>query len=559
MQSDLQTFLTLFVGVAIVVGMIVGLKLNAFLALITAALAVSFLAPGPVAEKVGRVASAFGTMAGSVGVVIAMAAIVGDCLMRSGAADRVVRAFLGGLGEKKAPAALAGSGFVLSIPVFFDTVFYLLVPLARSLYRRTGRNYLLYILAISAGGAITHTLVPPTPGPLLMAQQIGVDLGVMIGIGALIGLPAAAAGLAFAALLNRRMPVEMRPLSGETDEPAPDPDQGGERPLPGLLVSLLPIVLPVLLIGVATVLETRANAEHAARIAAADLPDLDALYAAAAAGEGPLATVEAVLPPRAGADAETVATALNGLLARRDALPTGKDLGRANLALVEHENRRVLETALQPGVLARHEWQTDRRRASNYGQFFGNANFALLLSAVAALLLYVRRCRPTRAEFAATIEHSLMSGGLIVLITSAGGAFGAMLGAAQIGPAIERLFPAVSGEGGGFVLLVLGFAISALLKFAQGSTTVAVITASGMVAAMMPGVDLAFHPVYLATAIGGGGLVGAWMNDSGFWIVAKMSGLTETEALKSWTPMLAVLGTVTFLMSLLLAYVMPLG
>ena len=79
-----------------------------------------------------------------------------------------------------------------------------------------------------------------------------------------------------------------------------------------------------------------------------------------------------------------------------------------------------------------------------------------------------------------------------------------------------------------------------------------------MIAAMTDGMQLGFNPVYLATAIGGGGLVGAWMNDSGFWIVAKMSGLTEMEALKSWTPMLAVLGGTTFLMSLLLAYLMPL-
>jgi GntP family gluconate:H+ symporter len=558
MQSDLYTFLILFVGVAIVVGMIVGLRLNAFLALITAALAVSLLAPGAVADKVGRVATAFGTMAGGIGVVIAMAAIVGTCLMRSGAADRVVRAFLDGLGERRAPAALAGSGFVLSIPVFFDTVFYLLVPLARSLFRRTGRNYLLYILAISAGGAITHTLVPPTPGPLLMAQQLGVDLGVMIGVGCLIGVPAAVAGLFFARWLNRRMPVGMRPLPG--DEILEKAEEGGERPLPGLFVSLLPILLPVLLIGVATVLETRANGERAARIAEGDLGDLGALYEAAAAAEGgALAKIRDALPPRERTDAASVAAALNGLLADRAALPTGKSLGRANLAVVEHENRKVLEAALPESVLVRHVWETERRRASNYGQFFGNANFALLVSAVAAVLLYVRRCRPTRAEFTDTIESSLMSGGLIILITSSGGAFGAMLGAAEIGPAIERLFPAVSGGSGGYVLLALGFAISALLKFAQGSTTVAVITASGMVAAMLPGASLSFHPVYLATAIGGGGLVGAWMNDSGFWIVAKMSGLTETEALKSWTPTLAVLGVTTFLMSLVLAWVMPLA
>jgi GntP family gluconate:H+ symporter len=156
------------------------------------------------------------------------------------------------------------------------------------------------------------------------------------------------------------------------------------------------------------------------------------------------------------------------------------------------------------------------------------------------------------------LEHALMSGGLIILITAAGGAFGAMLAAAGIGEAIQAKF-ASAGASMGISLLCLAFFISLVMKIAQGSTTVAVITASGMISAMLVGVDLSFHPVYLATAIGGGGLVGSWMNDSGFWIFSKMSGLTEAEALKSWTPLLAVLGVTAFLMSVLLSFVLPLA
>jgi gluconate:H+ symporter, GntP family len=83
-----------------------------------------------------------------------MAAVIGKCMLDSGAADRIVRAFLRLFGEKRSAMALMGSGFVLAVPVFFDTVFYLLVPLARSLYRRTQKNYLLYVLAI--GGRRRH-------------------------------------------------------------------------------------------------------------------------------------------------------------------------------------------------------------------------------------------------------------------------------------------------------------------------------------------------------------------------------------------------------------------
>ena len=132
---------------------------------------------------------------------------------------------------------------------------------------------------------------------------------------------------------------------------------------------------------------------------------------------------------------------------------------------------------------------------------------------------------------------------------------------AQIGDAIKNLFQSQDSdkEFSGTLLLFLGFLIAAVIKVAQGSTTVAVITASSMIAAMIEGMTLGFNPVYLATAIGGGGLVGSWMNDSGFWIFSKMSGLTELESLKSWTPLLVVLGVVTFVFTVIFSIVLPLN
>ena len=107
-------------------------------------------------------------------------------------------------------------------------------------------------------------------------------------------------------------------------------------------------------------------------------------------------------------------------------------------------------------------------------------------------------------------------------------------------------------------LLILGYSIAVLLKIAQGSSTTAMIVGSGMLASMISGIDLGFHPVYLATAIGAGSLMGSWMNDSGFWIFTKMGRLTESESLRSWTPMLAALSIVSFLVTLLLTRIMPL-
>lgn len=235
-------------GMSAVVVLIVVFRLNAFIALIASAILVSLLSPGEWAEKIPRVAQAFGNSAGQIGIVIAMAAVIGKCLIDSGAADRIVRAFLRLLGEKRAAAALLSSGFVLAIPVFFDTVFYLLLPLARSLTRRVGGHYLLFLLAIAGGAVIGHTLIPPTPGPLLMAAELKVDLGMMFLLGPMIGVPTAVVTLIACKVIDRRLNLPMRPYAGETLlEPLPD------EALPGLGVSLTPILLPIVLISTDTV------------------------------------------------------------------------------------------------------------------------------------------------------------------------------------------------------------------------------------------------------------------------------------------------------------------
>jgi GntP family gluconate:H+ symporter len=460
----MHPLLILGIGVAIVISMIVVLRINAFIALITAALIVSLLAPGPLAEKVSRVAVAFGNTTGNIGIVIALAVVIGRCMMDSGAADRIVRAFLSLLGEKRSATALMASGYVLSVPVFFDTVFYLLVPLARSMTRRTGKHYLKYALAIAAGGVITHSLVPPTPGPLFMAENLGIDIGVMIIAGALVALPASFVGMLFASWRDRTMNIQMRPLATGESEPEPFDD----NELPALSVSLLPILLPVALVSANTIVSVFAK------------------------------------------------------------------------------------TAAQGSYL---------RSLADFVAVLGNVNLAMLLAATIAMWMLKSKRQLSLARLGKIVEGSLMSGGIVILITAGGGAFGAMLKAAQVGPAIKQLFGQNSADAtGGIMLLVLGAIIASVMKISQGSGTVAMITASSMVAAMIPSMDtLSYHPAYLATAIGGGSMICSWMNDSGFWIFVKMTGLTEAEGLKSWTIQLVVMGLVAVVVSLILAMVLPLA
>jgi GntP family gluconate:H+ symporter len=459
--SGLHPLIILGIGILIVLGMIIVLRINAFLALITAAVVVSMLSPGELSEKVDRVAMAFGMTAYKIGIVIAMAAVIGRCLIDSGAADRVVRMFLGLLGEKRCEVSLMASGFVLSIPVFFDTVFYLLLPLARSMHRRTKKSYILLILAMGAAGSLTHSLVPPTPGPLIIADTLGIDLGMMIMMGTVISLPIAVVMYFFVIFLSRRIEIPMRPIEGAEPEPEPLADEN----LPALLPSIAPIILPVVLISMHTIVSTLAS----------------------------------------GADAGSVL-----------------------------------------------------KRTEEITAVVGNANLAMMLSAAIAMIVLWRQRRMSGKKMSRIIEHSLMSGGMIILITSAGGAFGAMLKEAGVGDAIQNMFGG-GQQTAGLRLLLLAFFVASLLKVAQGSTTVSMITTSAMFAGMISsGESLGLHPVYLAAAIGCGAQCGNWMNDSGFWVFAKMGGLTEVEALKTWTVTVSTMAVVGLVITIIFATVMPL-
>jgi H+/gluconate symporter-like permease len=584
----LDPLLILLIGIVAVIGLIIVLRVNAFIALVAAAMLVSLLSPGDWVVKISRVALEFGKAAGSIGIVIALAAVIGKCLMDSGAADKIVRSFLRVLGEKRASTALMGSGFVLAVPVFFDTVFYLLVPLARSLYRRNHKNYVLYVTAIGAGAAITHTLVPPTPGPLFIASALGIDLGMMIMMGTVVALPTAIVGLMACHVINRLMDIPMRNYDGEVE-----PEPLADEQLPGLFVSILPVVLPVILIAANTLTTTFADAEHAALLRPGDVSnwrDFASTLTNRLEGDepSPAKRVWDLLPDSVRSEFREAAAGgeldppakQHTLAAMNDVLRNPKfyelrpfvdvdippslrtrlagDLTRTPKAELEHLNRLLLEASF-PDQIRAHLWETPRRKAANVTAVPGDPNLALLISAVIAMLVLVRNRGLSLKELGQATETALMSGGVIILITAGGGAFGAMLREAGVQGSVESLVD-LQGQSVGTVILSTAFFVAAVLKIAQGSSTVAMITTSSMFAAM--GVTsgmLGCHMVYLATAIGCGSLVGSWMNDSGFWIFSKMGALSEVETLKAWSTLLVVLGTTGLGFTLLFAWLLPLG
>jgi GntP family gluconate:H+ symporter len=146
------------------------------------------------------------------------------------------------------------------------------------------------------------------------------------------------------------------------------------------------------------------------------------------------------------------------------------------------------------------------------------------------------------------------SGAVIAFITCAGGAFGSVLTAAGVGEVIAE-----TAKDWGMSLLVLAFVIAALLRIAQGSATVAMITTAGIIGPAMEMTTLSFHPVYLVAMIGFGATTTPWMNDSGFWIVGRMGGLSEGETVKVWTILLTVLAVSGFFWVLFLSKILPLA
>jgi GntP family gluconate:H+ symporter len=181
----------------------------------------------------------------------------------------------------------------------------------------------------------------------------------------------------------------------------------------------------------------------------------------------------------------------------------------------------------------------------------GDANIALTLSAVISLLLLWIRVKDV-PKFKKFVFESLTSAGIIILITASGGAFGQMMQQTGIGIRIEGLAANYH-----MALLPMAFFITAAVRTAQGSATVAMVTAIGIMSGLASA-GLQFHPVYLAMAIGCGSKIFAWMNDSGYWIINKMSGMTEKETIRHFSVLLTVMGFSGLIAVMILSKILPL-
>jgi GntP family gluconate:H+ symporter len=487
--ATLWPFVILVVSVACIIVAITKLRLHAFLALILAAFLAGFMTTEFKAEQIERLpammredakqnslvaaveltAVEFGSAAGTIALSIGLASIIGMCLMESGGADKVVRRFLGVFGEKRAGLALLASTYVLSIPIFFDTMFMLMVPLAKALRMRTGKDYLLYLLCICCGGVVTHSLTVPHPGPLGMVENLRVDPGLSLVWGILGGIVPCIAGYWVACWLNRRFEVPLRETPGASLAELKGITGKADHELPGFFWSILPVILPIALISFSTLF-------------------------------------------RVGKDMPWVVNLFGG--------PDGF------------------------AATAKVAW------------FIGNKNIALLLGTIIALVVLARQRGLSFAQVETLLGPPLETASVIILITAAGGAFGFMLRNAGVGDAIKAV-----AAGHEVNLLLLSWVVAFVIRIAQGSATVAMLTTSAMIWPMMDPATagaLPFHPMYVYLAIGFGAFACSWMNDSGFWVVNRLSGMTEQETLKSWTVMLTFVSIGGLFLTLFLAGLLPL-
>ncbi|OIU86585.1 GntP family transporter [Microbacterium sp. AR7-10] len=208
----------------------------------------------------------------------------------------------------------------------------------------------------------------------------------------------------------------------------------------------------------------------------------------------------------------------------------------------------MLGTAVAPAFPADSFWR-------GLLTMIGQPIFALMVAIAAAMYLLGVRRGWSAAHLGEVMESSLPSAAVIILITGAGGAFGRILTETGIGGAVAETLSAT-----GMPLLLAAFLISQIMRAAQGSATVAIVTTAGLLLPTVTALGLdTVHTALVAIAIGYGALGLSHVNDSGFWVVTRYLGLSVKDGLRTWTPLTTVLGVSGFLLTALLYVAIPMA
>lgn len=250
------------ISIILLLVLIIIVRIHAFIALLLVSLGVAVAGGIPVTEITDTIQEGMGGTLGYIAIVIGIGTMIGELLQVSGGARQIANTILKSFGERKAPWALSLIGLIVAIPVFFEVALILFIPLVYDMTRRTGKSILYYGIPLAAGMAVAHAFIPPTPGPVAVSALLGADLGWVIFIGFIAGIPSAmAGGVYFGKYIGGRIvlgvPETMLP---ET----PEVEGATEKRSPGFGVAVLIIAIPLVLILMNTAAEVWLPEDHTA-------------------------------------------------------------------------------------------------------------------------------------------------------------------------------------------------------------------------------------------------------------------------------------------------------
>lgn len=430
--------------------LIVKVKLHAFFSLIIVSLITALAAGIAVEDVLSVVVGGFSTTVGNVALLIGFGAVLGRLVEVSGGAQVLADKMLATFGEKRAPLALAVASLFYAFPIFLDAGFIVMLPVIYTVARRLGGSFMLYVLPSIGAFLMMHALTPPHPGPTAAATVMGADVGLVLIVALMVGLPTwYLAGYRLGLVMAKGYPNFPVPnLFGESRV-----TEEHERPAFGTVILVL--LLPLALI----------------------------FY-----------------------------NALSNTLAA---------------------DGRISEDSFGYAL----------------SQLIGPTPVALLISTLIAMYLLFLRPRKGTGKLGDAmsdlVDNALAPVCSIILITGAGGAFGAVLTATGIGGSIAEGLDAL-----GLPVILAGFLVAVVIRVAQGSATVAATTAGGIMApgVMELGLD-GFALASLVVAIVAGSITFSHFNDSGFWLVGRFCGFDTITTLKTWSVMATAIGFMAFFLS----------
>lgn len=420
----------LLIAVFILVFLVLRTRVHAFIAMLIAASIAGLVGGMSADETLNSITKGFGGTLGGIGIVIGLGVMMGSVLEVSGAAEKMAYSFIKMLGQKKEEWALAITGYVVSIPIFVDSAFVILYPVAKALAKNGKRSLLTLGVALAGGLVVTHHTVPPTPGPLGVAGLFNVDIGAMLLTGMAMAVLPVVGIVLYAKWLDKKYPNFNQEVFTE-EELRQKYDNYIEsrekKALPSLGLSLLPIVLPIALIFIKAVVHLFVK----------DLPE----------------------------------------------------------ALTSVPYQIV--------------------------SFLGHPVIALALSVL--ISVYTLLPKVDKNTTALHLEEGVKTAGIILLVTGAGGALGAVLRDSGAGKQLAEQIANLP-----ISPILIPFIVSTLVRFIQGSGTVAMITAASISApilAQIPGVNM----LLAAQAATMGSLFFGYFNDSLFWVVNRMMGINDVK------------------------------